>query len=227
MANAPLAGNTERKKIPGTYVHYGCGSFAPKEWINFDVSPSLRIGRIPIVGKLLKSRIGTVWADNVKYGNIIDGLPGIKENSCDGVYCSHVLEHLSLDDFRTALKNTYKILKTGGIFRCVVPDLEIAARDYIRALEEGQADASIRFVGVYTQLGQEYRPKKITDLLKVALGNSHHRWMWDRSSLAMELKKAGFKNIRPCTFNDSSNTMFDLVENKERFIEAVAFECMK
>ena len=141
----PVAGNNERKKVPGIYVHYGCGSFTPNEWINFDVSPSLRIQRTPVLGWLLKSKLHAVFADNVKYGNIIDGLPGIKENSCEGVYCSHVLEHLSLNDFRTALKNTYGILKPGGIFRCVVPDLEHAARVYIRALDEGQPDASIRF----------------------------------------------------------------------------------
>ena len=34
------------------YVQYGCGLSAPNEWINFDVSPTLRIQKIPIIGSL-------------------------------------------------------------------------------------------------------------------------------------------------------------------------------
>lgn len=44
------------------------------------------------------------------------GLPNIKKESCDAIYCSHVLEHLCLVDFRIALLNTFNILKIGGVF---------------------------------------------------------------------------------------------------------------
>jgi hypothetical protein len=30
------------------YIQYGCGLSAPKEWTNFDVSPTLRIQKLPI-----------------------------------------------------------------------------------------------------------------------------------------------------------------------------------
>ena len=112
------------------YVHYGCGLTAPVQWENFDVSPTLRIQKIPLLGRLVRQRLNAQFPENVRYGNIIKGLP-VLEDSCDGVYCSHTLEHLSLVDFRKALANTKKILKPGGIFRCVVPDLESAARKYI------------------------------------------------------------------------------------------------
>ena len=94
------------------YVQYGCGWSAPKEWQNFDASPTLRFERLPIVGYLYtknKSR----FPNNVKYGDIVKGLP-VPADSCKGVYCSHVLEHLSLDDFRVALRNTVTILQPGG-----------------------------------------------------------------------------------------------------------------
>src|SRR5436190_6115031 len=111
------------------YVQYGCGLSAPAGWKNFDVSPTLRLQKIPFLGKLLKRNSKTVFPENVQYGDIIKQLP-VAENSCDGVYCSHTLEHLSLNDCRISLRNTYKILKPKGIFRCVVPDLEMAARAY-------------------------------------------------------------------------------------------------
>jgi SAM-dependent methyltransferase len=211
------------------YVQYGCALSAPEEWENFDASPSLLIQRIPLIGKLVEKKLDIIFPPNVRYGNIIVGLP-IKDNSCDGLYCSHVLEHLSLQDFRIALKNSYKILKPGGIFRCVVPDLEAAARDYINALTmrgEERSNASINFIGKVTLLGLDSRPRGLKNILSLLWGNSRHLWMWDKESLSMELKKAGFVNVRQCEFNDSDDKMFEYVENQGRFTKAIAFECSK
>ncbi len=210
------------------YVQYGCGPgpWPPKEWINFDVSPTLLIQKMPILGVLIKNKLHVQFADHVQYGNIINGLP-IPNNSCDGLYCSHTLEHLTLEDFRIALANSYKILKPGGIFRCLVPDLEYAAKKYLQNLSEGNTNASIEFVGVDTLLGIEQRPKGLKGKLMRLFGNSHHLWMWDKVSMMTELKNAGFTNVRTCTFNDCEDKMFQLVENEGRFLNAVTIECSK
>ncbi|MAY82576.1 MAG: methyltransferase type 11 [Flavobacteriales bacterium] len=207
------------------YVQYGCGLSAPKEWINFDASPTLKIQKMPILGSLIKPKLNVVFPSNVKYGDIIKGLP-IAHNSCDGVYCSHTLEHLALNEFRAALNNTFDILKEGGIFRCIVPDLEWAAREYVNGLNEKSENASFDFMEL-TLLGFKQRPKGLRGLIKSFFGNSNHLWMWDQYSLAAELRKAGFKIIRNCSFNDSQDEMFKLVEEKGRFNKAVAIECVK
>jgi len=159
------------------------------------------------------------------YGNIVKGLP-LRANSCDGLYCSHVLEHVSLQDFRRALVNSHRILKKGGVFRLVVPDLEWAARSYINQLESGDRLSSLAFMKV-TLLGIKQKPKGLQGLLRSVFGNSHHLWMWDYHSLSHELEKAGFKSIRRCSYNDSDDPMFLLVEEKNRFENAVAVECTK
>ena len=207
------------------YVQYGCGHSAPKEWVNFDVSPTLRIQKTPIIGFLVKKKLNTTFPSNVLYGDIIKGLP-IEDNTCDGLYCSHTLEHLALDEFRIALKNSYRVLKKGGIFRCIVPDLEHIAREYITSLEKGDDLASVKFVSE-TLLGSESRPKGIKNFISSFYGNSKHLWMWDSNSMTAELKNAGFSKIRNCVFNDSSDPMFALVENKSRFVNSVAIECVK
>jgi SAM-dependent methyltransferase len=208
------------------YVQYGCGLSAPDGWINFDVSPTLRLQRLPLIGQLLLKNLNVVFPDNVKYGDITKGLPGISNDSCDGIFCSHVLEHLSLQDFRNALKNTYRILKPNGIFRCIVPDLELLARAYIKSLDSGQKDASIKFIQD-TLLGVENRKKGLKGLVTTVLGNAHHLWMWDQQSLFEELTKTGFKDIRSCSFNDSDDDTFVLVEDKTRFYNAIALEAIK
>ena len=208
------------------YVQYGCGLSAPESWTNFDVSPSLIIQKIPVLGNLVKKRLDIVFPKNVRHGNIIKGLP-VADNSCDGLYCSHTLEHLSLDDFRTALRNSYRILKPGGLFRCVVPDLEYAARTYLKDMQAGDNLASIDFVGRNTLLGQKTRPRGIKNQVKSIWGNSRHLWMWDNQSLSEELAKAGFQNIKRAKFNDSEDPNFKLVEDAGRFENAVAIECRK
>lgn len=211
--------------MKGFYVQYGCGLSAPKEWINFDCSPTLKIQKIPIIGALLKNRLNVKFPSNVRYGDIRKGLP-VKPNSCEGLYSSHTLEHLSLDDFRKALINSFLILKDNGIFRLIVPDLENMARQYISQLNSGKNSASISFLEA-TLLGQKKRPSGFKELLSSWVGNSHHRWMWDKHSLTEELKKVGFKQIRQCQYNDSEDEMFKYVENPDRFVNAVAIECRK
>lgn len=208
------------------YVHYGCGRFAPSEWKNFDVSPTLRIQKTPIIGVLLKSRLNVIFPKNVLVGNIIKGLP-VEDNSCDGVYCSHTLEHLSLNDFRTSLKNTYKMMKEGAIFRCVVPDLESAARTYVNELDGGNREASLQFVHDNTLLGTTERPRGLKGIMTSVFGNANHLWMWDHDSLSYELEQVGFKQIRRCKFNDCDDEMFTLVEDASRFEGCVAIECRK
>ncbi len=207
------------------YVHYGCGLKAPKEWANYDISPTLRIQKTPILGALLKSRLNTVFPSNVMYGNIVKGLP-VEDNSTDGVFCCNMLEHLSLEDFRDALKNTYKILKPGGIFRCIVPDLEYFAKEYIKSLEMNNPDASIEFMRGL-ELGIVKRPRGFKEFIKSFFGNSNHLWMWDEKSLKNELRKVGFIDIRTCKYADSEDEMFLHVEGDTRYNFSVGVQSRK
>ena len=207
------------------YVQYGCGASSPKGWSNYDASPTLRIQKLPILGFLLRSCLNVKFPSKVQYGDIVKGIR-LEDGSCNGIYCSHILEHLSLEDFRIALKNTYKMLKKDGIFRCVIPDLEYSVREYIKSLESGDSTASIIFIQS-TKLGRISRPRRVMELITTFMGNSPHLWMWDRSSLLYELKRAGFEKIRYCNFNDCEDMMFNLVEDSSRFEHAVAIECRK
>jgi len=205
------------------YVQYGCGFTAPAEWVNYDASPTLRFERLPFLGKIYTRNVQR-FPENVKFGDVVKGLPE-KQNSCDGVYCSHILEHLAYNDFLTALKNTWLILKPGGTFRGVVPDLRSAVLNYIE--EYDRVDAPANELMRNTMLGIENRPKNLLSNIKGMYGNSKHLWMWDYKSLEFELKKAGFVNIRECRFGDASDPFFHYVEEEGRFLQAVAFECQK
>jgi predicted SAM-dependent methyltransferase len=205
----------------GLNIQYGCGWSAPREWINFDASPTLRFERIPLIGQLYtknKSR----FPNNVLYGDIVKGLP-ISQNSCERVYCSHVLEHLSLEDFNTVLGNSYSILRPGGIFRFVLPDLEYLVKQYC---SNTSSDAAIVFIRE-SGLGREKRARNLKDFFISTLGNSQHLWMWDYKSVEQELKETGFVGIRKAFFGDSGDDMFQKVEEIERWDNCLGVECKK
>jgi predicted SAM-dependent methyltransferase len=203
------------------YVQYGCGTCAPETWTNFDVSPTPRLRRIPLLGALL-TRGQPHFPKNIRYGDIVKGLP-VSPRSCKAIYCSHVLEHLALEDLRIALKNTFELLQPGGTFRFILPDLEILARTYVESSDE---QAAMTFMQDAC-LGYPYRRRRIKQMLAHWLGNSVHLWMWDFKSMSKELTDAGFAQIRRATFNDAADPRFKDVEEARRWDRALAMECIR
>jgi SAM-dependent methyltransferase len=202
------------------YVQYGCGFSAGDGWVNFDSSPTLRIERLPIVGDLLSALFSgnpRRFPASVQYGDICRGLP-VADGIVHGCYASHVLEHLTPDDLRLALANTFRMLAPGGTFRLIVPDLHERARRYVAEADRKSPDAAFTFLRS-TRLGHERRPKTPLQYLRCVVGGSQHLWMWDEYSMYAELQRAGFAHIRKCQFGDSQDPMFARVEDKSRFFD--------
>lgn len=203
------------------YVQYGAGLCGPATWLNFDISPSLRLQRLPFLGPIFQ-KFGPPFPETIRFGDIVSGLP-LPFESCKAMYCSHTLEHLALDDFRKALRNTYLYLRPGGRFRFVVPDLESLARDY---LASPSADAALVFMQD-TYLGKATRPRGLTALLRNNFGNSAHLWMWDYKAMSRELYQAGFEAIRRAEYGDSGDSMFEVVEDRGRWENCLGIDCWR
>lgn len=204
-------------------LHFGCGTVVGPEWYNCDGSLTVRLQRLPVVGAIFRQFVPPRFPSAVHFGDVARGLD-IAPNSCDAVFCSHVLEHLALEELRQTLRNVYTYMKPGGVFRAVLPDLGEMIRLYN---ENPGPEAAINFM-TWTGLGVERRPRSINGLLRAWLGGSRHMWMWDFKSMRVELEKVGFRDIQPTSFNASSNPVFKSVEDPERFRwNPLAFECVK
>ena len=123
-------------------VNLGCGSHYRKEWLNFDLYPANK---------------------DVHQANIIHGVP-LDDGAVDFVYHSHVLEHLTREDGGRFLRECYRILKPSGILRIAVPDLEDAAREYLRNIARCDAGESAAIhdlewshIELYDQITREDR----------------------------------------------------------------------
>jgi hypothetical protein len=208
-----------RDSEPPFYLQYGCGLSAPPGWRNFDASPTLRLQRVPVLGRLVAGGEYPRFPGNVEYGDIVRGLP-VPAGSCRAIYCSHVLEHLALEDCRKALANTWQCLERDGRFRLVLPDLEQIARDYVSS--DGPR-ASVRFME-QSGLGKTARPAGLKGLLRDWLGNSSHLWMWDFKALSAELRQTGFRDVRRAEYGDSEDPRFREVEDADRWRNGVGIE---
>jgi SAM-dependent methyltransferase len=207
----------QENRIQSTYVQYGCGLTAPDSWVNFDSSPRLLLERLPGVGQLADFLGTRLFPANIRFGDIVRGLP-VLDRSVDAVYASHVLEHLAREDVPAALANTFRILKPGGIFRLIVPDLAWRAELYLRERQAGEAAAADHFLG-RCHIGEDRRPTGLVGRLRATFGNSGHNWMYDREQMTYLLQQAGFVDIRPCGIGDSGDPMFDAVEHPGRFTD--------
>jgi SAM-dependent methyltransferase len=205
-------------KARGIYVQYGCGRCAPDAWLNFDASPRLRVERIPGLRELIRLTGGLIFPSNIRPGDIVQGLP-IADGSAAGVYCSHVLEHLPRADLPVALRNTLRMLRPGGLFRLVVPDLRWRAERYLMAAARGEAAAADAFLDACL-LGERAKPRTLAASIRRRWSRNAHCWMYDFAALATLLEEAGFIAIRQCDAGDCCDPMFALVEEHDRFFES-------
>lgn len=218
------------------YIQFGGHTDSPEGWVNFEHSPFLRMAKIPVIGPALNRFSRFDFSGDVKPGNIIKGLP-VENGKAAGVFCSHVIEHLTYHDSKIALKNTYDYLAPGGIFRFVLPDLESRCRYYLEHYDSLGEPAE--WLMRSTLMGrQNSRKTNISGVLKNMLSNASHMWMWDEKSLRHVLAEVGFKDIRRARFGDSADQHFNHVESEFRFhwspnndsdesFEELAIECRK
>ncbi len=183
---------------------------------------------MPVIGKLMSGRLNCVFDDDIKYGDIVKGLP-LRDESVDVVFCSHVLEHLVFEDFHIALKNTKRILKSDGVFRVIVPDLLLDVEDYLKAYSS--PDGGVASIAFFTNscVGMISRSKTFKEFLVEYLGNSLHRWMWDEKSLSRALHKTGFIDIERI-YGGKTDSNYELITRPERphqFERGIALQCIK
>ena len=204
-----------------TLLNIGCGALAPDGWLNIDASPTLRASKVPLLGRLVKLDPEHI-APNAVYRDIVAG-PPLEPESCDLIFASHVLEHLSLADAQIMLDRVYVGLKPGGIFRIIVPDLDAYICDYIRDPSPGAAAKFMTLSGI----GATRSRVGLRARLREALSNARHQWMWTTASLQAELEAFHMQVTFRRGHEDVGDQRFLAVEQAKRHVNAVCLEAEK
>lgn len=107
-------------------LNIGCGNHFHADWENIDMVSN---------------------SPEVRAHDLRKGLP-YENEVFDACYSSHVLEHLTPENGRKFVEECFRVTKTGGAIRIVVPDLEQIVLHYIENLNEayaGNADAESNY----------------------------------------------------------------------------------
>ena len=116
-----VASVSDITKVTKKLLHVGCGgagraethhSFQGAEWehVRLDIDPEMKPD---IVSSMVH-------------------LEGVEDESVDGIYSSHNMEHLHPRDVKLAAKSFHRVLKDRGRIVIVVPDFELACEQVIR-----------------------------------------------------------------------------------------------
>lgn len=212
-------------------LNLGCGFDAPKEWENYDSSPSVLVQSNPILNFMFGRFIRTKFPKNVKYMNLKTAK--FEPNSVDAIYLSHVLEHFSYIDAVKILRKLYCALKPGGYIRVVVPDLRFLAQEYLTGVKQTEiariinGNDSLAFV-MQLNMGN-INPPTFKERILSLFGSSKHQWMYDFYGL-IDVMKAGkfeYSKMSNGIYKMSKYSDFSKVERKERFINSICIEAVK
>lgn len=110
-------------------------------------------------------------------------LDNFQDNSVDLIYCSHALEHLDYAETDKALDNWHRVLKSKGIIRLSVPDLEAIFSHYVY-----YKDLDVMMHMLY---GSQRHPF------------DYHKNGWDFDRIKRDLTRHGFTDVRLWDWRDT------------------------
>jgi len=119
----------------------------------------------------------------------ISTLPSFEYNSVDLIYCAHVLEHFPTKQVPFILNRWKDVLKTNGIIRISVPDLNSIFCHYIL-----HKDLTILNKLLYGEQSNEYH---------------FHKSGWDFKTMQKLLRRTGFENIKRFNWKDLEHHYID------------------
>jgi predicted SAM-dependent methyltransferase len=175
-------------------LNVGCGPFPKLDFINLDYfwNPQIEI----------------CW-------DIAKKLYPLSDNSLEGIYTEHCLEHIPYQKCADNIKEYYRLLKPGGVVRIIVPDGEI----YCDLYEKRKTDPSVIL---------PYGEKEETGMISInRIFRIHgHLFIYDFETLSLLLQKAGFTQIMKQKFSQGHDKRL-LIDRADRAIESLYIEAIK
>lgn len=188
-------------------VNIGCGLAIAPNWINIDASLNSLVSSFPNFLKLIFYKLSgsSSYYSSSEYLKILNnnkfihhdlssGVP-LEDEVADFIYSSHFIEHLYKDEAKVLLKDCYRVLKNGGIFRIILPDLSHAIKMYLSG-EKNQMLENYFFInreeGFFAQ----------------------HKYMYDFEMCKEILLEIGFKNINQYEFQSGLCPDLEILDNR-------------
>jgi len=158
-------------------------------------------------------------ADQTFTCDVRRGLP-LSDGSVARILAEHVIEHLNFKhDLPGALREYLRVLEARGVIRIIVPDGRRFAEAYLR--NDRPHWASLGFDPLPADL-----PTPMAVLNHVFHQGGEHHFAYDFETLEWALKRAGFANIRQCSYGVSADPLL-AIDREEHALYSLYVEAMK
>jgi len=189
-------------------LNLGCGMCTPAQWINVDGSWSAWLAKRPRVKSILRKTgmfptyvTETEWSRDIVVADLRRRLP-FADRSADAVYCSHTLEHFHVEDGKRFLREIFRVVRSGGICRVLVPDgADAVARGLVTPLQRADLDRVVpRVTGAAfaaINVGIVAPPRTVVGKMWHLWNDIHfHKYLYDEASLISLFVWAGFVRVQ-------------------------------
>jgi predicted SAM-dependent methyltransferase len=123
------------------------------------------------------------------------GVP-LPDRSVERIYSEHVIEHFTLEEGLTILRECHRLLTATGVLRLATPDLSGLIRLYGEARWRPEGNRH------WPELGNV---DTAVHLVNCAFHNWGHRYLYDFDELERRLREAGFARVRRCQIGESAH----------------------
>ena len=159
---------------------------------------------------------------------------GISDNTYNGVYSEHFIEHLTKEEGINFLKEMFRIMKPGGVIRTVWPPMEFV--QWLRQDKDLSNHPWVKHYYNFYVVKHKFAPsgnenKSIQE--QCALGilhqNGEHKHIWSKSELSQTLKELNFLNVKEYQYQQSSLSDFKNIDTpgEVRAFHSAVIEAIK
>jgi predicted SAM-dependent methyltransferase len=153
-----------------------------------------------------------------------------KDETFQYVFTEHMVEHIAYAEFVRMLHECCRVMRNGGVVHITTPDLNALAG----LLSGPRSQIQERYIAFFNK---HFLPKDHPDtpaaIINAFFKSWGHTFIYDRETLEIALRSAGFHSIAHCRLGESNHASLRNLEHKGRYpdglldYESVAVEAIK
>jgi predicted SAM-dependent methyltransferase len=209
IARVVKASNRSFESLKGKHglrVHLGCGPHLKPGWVNIDLAkdpPEIDATAPP----------GTMF---INY-DLRLGLP-LDNGSCDMIYSAHFIEHLEYRHGVQLLRECYRVLRSGGVFRACLPNFKGAFAAYLRGDHEYGDLINVLEVSPEVEPGTE----TLVDFVNYGVyQHGEHKCIYDEEKILLLLRYIGYSSVSESSFREDIDPNTELRRRYSFYVEAI------